>query len=151
MVLRFRYPRYRSPIPVVSLGGTLFRPQPVIQIGVSGSFGTLPYEALLDTGADDIIFPETIAAAIGLDLSAAPSGSARGVGGIPVLVRYAEVGLRLTQASNSLDWRAWAGFVPIPMRRGLLGLAGFLQFFTTTFHGDREEVELTPNVLLRPP
>jgi hypothetical protein len=151
MVLRFRYPRYRSPIPVVSLGGVSFRPQPVIPIGVSGPFGTFPYEALIDTGADDTIFPQMIAAAIGLDLSAAPSGSARGVGGMPVVVRYAEVSLRLTQGNNSLDWRTWAGFVPIPMRRGLLGFAGFLQFFTTTFHGDQEEVELMANALLPPP
>jgi hypothetical protein len=29
----------------------------------------------------------------------------------------------------------------------LLGFAGFLQFFTATFRGDREEVELAVNVL----
>ena len=29
----------------------------------------------------------------------------------------------------------------------LLGFAGFLQFFTATFRGDREEIELTVNSL----
>jgi hypothetical protein len=28
----------------------------------------------------------------------------------------------------------------------MVGFAGFLQFFTATFHGDREEVELTVNM-----
>ena len=31
--------------------------------------------------------------------------------------------------------------------RPLIGFAGFLQFFTATFHGDREQVELTVNAL----
>jgi Aspartyl protease len=151
MVLTFRYPRYRSPNPVVPLGGVQFRPQPVILIGVTGPLGTLPYEALIDTGADDTIFPLAMAASIGLDLSTAPTGTARGVGGTTVLVRYVEVGLRLAQGSNRIEWRAWAGFVATPMRRGLLGFAGFLQFFTATFRGDREEVELEANALLPGP
>lgn len=36
----------------------------------------------------------------------------------------------------------WVGFSPA-ISRPLFGFAGFLQFFTATFHGDREQVELT--------
>ena len=39
----------------------------------------------------------------------------------------------------------WVGFTSAPLRQPLLGYAGFLQFFTATFHGDREEVELAVN------
>jgi hypothetical protein len=39
------------------------------------------------------------------------------------------------------------GFTPVRLNRALLGFAGCLQFFTATFHGDREEVELTVNSL----
>jgi hypothetical protein len=33
------------------------------------------------------------------------------------------------------------------MQQPILGFAGFLQYFTATFIGDREEVELTVNSL----
>jgi hypothetical protein len=45
------------------------------------------------------------------------------------------------------EWPAWVGFTSLPARYPLLGFAGFLQFFTATFHGDREEVELVVNRL----
>ncbi len=45
------------------------------------------------------------------------------------------------------QWRAWVAFAPPPFSNPLLGFAGCLQFFTATFHGDREEVELTVNRL----
>lgn len=34
-----------------------------------------------------------------------------------------------------------------PLRQALLGFGGFLQFFTATFRGDHEEVELAVNSL----
>ena len=45
------------------------------------------------------------------------------------------------------EWPAWVGFTPAPLRRPLLGFAGCLQFFTATFSGDREQVELDANAL----
>jgi hypothetical protein len=39
------------------------------------------------------------------------------------------------------------GFTSCRLRHALLGFAGFLEFFTATFHGDREEVELAVNGL----
>ena len=41
----------------------------------------------------------------------------------------------------------WVGFTSAPLRRALLGFAGFLPFYSAHFHGDREEVELTVNTL----
>jgi hypothetical protein len=64
----------------------------------------------------------------------------------PYTVRLAEVTLRLAGNNEQREWKAWVGFTAAPLRQPLLGYAGFLQFFTATFHGDREEVELAVNV-----
>jgi hypothetical protein len=54
--------------------------------------------------------------------------------------------LRLTDGVERREWPAWVGFSPA-IQRSLFGFAGFLQFFTATFHGDYEKVELTTNRL----
>jgi hypothetical protein len=100
---------------------------------------------LLDTGSDDAVFPDTLARRIGLDLDGAPQGEAAGVGSGALPLRFAEVRLRLAGAGELREWRALVGFTSGPLNRPLLGFAGFLQFFTATFHGDREEVELAVN------
>jgi predicted aspartyl protease len=98
--------------------------------------------SLLDTGADDTLFPDTLAAKLGIDLSGAPTGSGAGVGMHATTVHYAEVTLRLAGQNEQREWQAWVGFTSAALRQPLLGYAGFLQFFTATFHGDLEEVEI---------
>ena len=146
MSLFFPYrviPVYHS---VVSLGGRWSRPRPLISVSVIGPNSTRPIEGRLDTGAHDTIFPERFAAQIGVDLTGAPSGQSTTANMAPTSVRYARVTLRLTDGVERCEWPAWVGFSPtIP--RPLFGFAGFLQFFTATFHGDREQVELTVNAL----
>lgn len=145
--MRFPYRVYPVPRPVVSLGGRPARPQPVIPVTVVGPGGAAAREGLLDTGSDDTIFPERVAALIGLDLTGAPVRTAAGVGLVPAAVRFAEVTLRLTDGVEFREWRAWAGFTPARLNRPLLGFAGFLQFFTAAFDGQREQVELIVNGL----
>jgi hypothetical protein len=101
----------------------------------------------LDTGADDTIFPETLAVLIGVDLSNAPSGQGAGSTMAAVPIRYAQVYLRITDGREFREWPAWVGFTPARIYRPLLGFAGFLQFYSAHFHGDREQVELTVNSL----
>jgi hypothetical protein len=60
-------------------------------------------------------------------------------------VRYAEATLRVVGANEQRERKGWVGFTAGKLRQPLLGYAGFLQFFTVTFHGDHEEVELTVN------
>jgi hypothetical protein len=110
-----------------------------------GPLRSWPLDALVDTGAEDTVFPEWVANAIGLDLTKAPTGTGAGVGGTPVVLRYAQITLRIADNNERREWQAWAGFTPMHLRLALLGFAGFLQYFTATFHGDREEVELTAN------
>jgi predicted aspartyl protease len=132
---------------VASLGGRFVRPQPRFHVTLSGPAGTDVKLALLDTGSDDTVFPESSATQIGLDLRGAPAATASGVGLVPFPVRYAVVTLRVTDGKEFREWPAWVGFTPAPLRRPLLGFASFLQFFTATFHGGREQVELAVNSL----
>lgn len=147
MSLRFRYRLGQAPRPIVSLGGRSVRPRPILLVSVIGPGGTQPIPALLDTGADDTVFPETLAPKIGIDLTTAPFGVGAGVGGVASTFRYAQVALRISQGTEQREWTAWVGFTAAPLPFPVLGFAGFLQFFTATFHGDREEVELTVNRL----
>lgn len=149
MSLRFRYRLIRRNHPVTSLGGRWVRPRPIITVTLVGPKSGCVEDAVLDSGADDTIFPEALAARIGIDLTTARPGVGEGVGLGQVSLKYAQVTLRLTDGNEFREWQAWVGFTPAPLRRSLLGFAGVLQFFTAAFHGDLEEVELTVNSLYR--
>ncbi len=147
MSLLFRYslvPRNRSVLP---LGGRFVRPRPLLQVTVIGPSGSIVERALLDTGADDTVFSERLAGAIGIDLDRAPTGFASGIGSGRVILRYAQVTLRLATNQERREWQAWVGFTAAPMTYAVLGFSGVLQFFDATFHGGLEEVELTVNSL----
>ena len=145
MSLRFPYQPFQVGQPLVSLGGRLTRPRPIIPVTLIGLLRAVLTSGLLDTGADDTIFPELLAQRLGLDLSNAPQGSGAGFGMHAAVLRYAEVPLRIADSNERREWQAWVGFTSAPLRQPLLGYAGFLQFFTASFHGDFEEVELTVN------
>lgn len=146
MSLIFPYATYPTPNPIWSLNNRLARPRPMIIVAILGPAGTVVDKALLDTGADDSVFPDVVAGRIGIDLRTAPTGVAVGIGGSGVaVVRYAEVTLRISDSKEHREWPGRVGFTSAPLHRPLLGFAGFLQFFTATFYGDRECVELTVN------
>lgn len=145
MSLRFPYLQVGKGQPIVSLGGKVHRPRPVIGVSIAGPADMIPYDGLLDSGSDDVLFPEAIAALIGIDLTNAPRGAASAFGHAAIPIRYAEATLRIADNQERREWRAWVSFAPVVRRYALLGYAGFLQYFTATFHGDREGVELTVN------
>ncbi|HKI30641.1 MAG TPA: hypothetical protein VKA46_02025 [Gemmataceae bacterium] len=147
--MRFPYTPLRTKAPVVSLGGRQERPRPIVTITLIGPTGSRAIEGGLDSHADDTVFPEQYAVQIGIDLTNAPRGTAAGIGQVPVPVKYALVTLRLTDGVEQREWTGWVGFTPVLSRYALLGFAGCLQFFTATFFGDLEEVELTVNSLYR--
>ena|SRR5438874_942181 len=147
MSLRYRYKLNKSPSPIVSLGGRYVRPRPIVSVALIGPAGSRARDAVLDTGADDTLFPEEVAAKIGLDLTYAAKGMGSGVGSAGIDVRYVQVTLRLTDGKERREWIGWVGFTKATLPYPLLGFAGCLQFFTSTYHGDREEVELTTNSL----
>ena len=147
MSLIFRYAQAKFQKPALSIGGRFVRPRPLIDLDIIGPKNTRDVVGLLDTGSDDTIFPEYIARRIGIDLAHAPSGLVSGLGKSQVAVRYAQVQMRIVVATETREWPAIIGFAPHAMPYALLGFAGFLQFFTATFHGDLEQVELAVNRL----
>lgn len=147
MSLIFHYKVDPVPHAVLSLGGRWSRPRPRIIVSVIGPRKTVPLEGLLDTGADDTVFPQDLANVIGIDLTNAPIGQLTKATLTNASIRYAQVLLRITDGKEQREWPAWVGFTPVKLLSPLLGFAGFIQFFTATFRGDREEVELTVNSL----
>lgn len=121
------------------------RPRPIIDVALVGPITTVSQQSLLDTGADDTVFPLQTASRAGIDLAGAPTHTSAGVGGPPYTVSYAQVTLRITDGKEFREWPAWVGFTSAVMKRPLMGYAGFLQFFTATFHGDGKQVELAVN------
>jgi hypothetical protein len=145
--MSFPYQRLLFGQPQFSLDGLLYRPKPVIPITLIGPSGTSCLDAVIDTGADDTLFPVDEALKVGLDLRRFRRGTTTGIGATVINVRYCQVTLRLAAGHEQWEWCAWVGFTTAPLRRPLLGYAGFLRFFTANFHGETEEVELTVNGL----
>jgi hypothetical protein len=143
--LIFRYVPFPTKLPLWPLHGRSERPRPVILVSIIGPGGTATERGQLDPGADDTVFPENVAAAIGIDLTNAPAGTAAGVGQVRATQPYAEVLLRLIDGREYREWPARVRFTAAPLHRPLFSFAGFLQFFTATFYGDLEQVELTVN------
>ena len=147
MSLRFRYKLFSAGHPIFPLGGRSVRPRPILGVTVIGPTDSRLRDAVLDSAADDTVFAESLAAQIGVDLRNAPVGYASGIGLVRAPVRYAELTLRITDGHEYREWPARVGFTPAALKRTLLGFAGFLQFFTAMFQGDREEFQLTVNSL----
>jgi hypothetical protein len=147
MSLLFRYTPVPVGHPVVPLPGRVVRPRPLILIGLTGPTGSWATEALLDTGADDSVFSDQVAAHLGINLAGAPIGAGAGAGSGAIPLRYAEVELRLSDGKEQREWTAWVAFTAARMQHPMLGFAGVLQFFTATFRGETEEVQLTVNGL----
>jgi predicted aspartyl protease len=102
-------------------------------------------EGLLDSGADDTVFPESLAADIGVDLTNAPARQLSTAARTAHPLRYAQVTLRIFDGGERREWPAWVGFTPARLKQPLLGIAGFLQFFDTNLRGALEVAELTVN------
>ena len=145
--MKFPYVVGRARIPQPSLGGGFLRPRPIVAVRVFGPSTSWLIDGHLDTAADDTVFPTWFAAVIGLDLSQGVEHDITLVGrGPPVRCRFFQVKLRISDGlRETYEWPAIVGFAAVPLRRALLGYAGFLQFFDADFHGADHEVTLTPN------
>jgi hypothetical protein len=143
--MRFPYLTLRTHRPVYSLGGSTTRFAPVFSVGVDGPLGTYAIDCRLDSGADDTVFPLRVARTVGIVLTGAPIGESQVTGGAVLSYQYFRVTLRVSDAVEACVWPAIVGFVDAPMRFGLLGIAGFLDYFDATLLGAAREVVLSPN------
>lgn len=89
--------------------------------------------SLLDSGADDTIMPLTVATVLGVALLPSPSSYGIRWGRTSYPIRYGEVEFELTDGLTTCCWRAVVAFTTAAVRYPLLGVAGFLEFFDTTF------------------
>jgi hypothetical protein len=156
--MRFPYLPLLARRPIPSLGGTQLRYRPIMAVRLVGPLGSRLFDGCLDTASDDTIFPRFLARSLGIDLTGAPRGEARPVGGVVIPYHYAHVILRVTDGRERCEWAATLGFADLPLRWALLGHAGFLDFFDAELRGARRETILTPNpsfpgqhVFLQPP
>src|SRR5262245_4534321 len=129
MPLHFPYLRRPSRLPVYPLGGVQYRYFPIFPVIVSNPQGSFVRDGLLDTGANDTVCPDILAQQLGVDLTNAPEGEARGAGGQVLQVHYATVTLRISDGKETCVWDASVGFAPLVGKEILLGQTGFLQFF----------------------
>jgi hypothetical protein len=145
--MKFPYIRATVKIPIPSLAGSLRRPRPIVAARVIGATGSHLLDGLLDTGSDDTVLEEWVAHLVGADLTHAIERDVGLVGRVqPVRIKYAPVRLQITDgAQETCEWHALVGFTATRLRYPLFGYAGFLQFFSTDFHGDDCEVFLSPN------
>jgi predicted aspartyl protease len=102
----------------------------------------------IDTGADDTIFPAWLAQQLGIDLSSAPTADSRTASGAVVQYHCAPVTLRISDGLESCSLSAVVGFVNSPRNTGLIGLAGFLEYFDSTMCGQARETLLASNALV---
>src|SRR5262245_11938301 len=104
-------------MPLPSLAGSRVRYRPITSVEIKGPAGSALRDGLLDTGADDTVFPEQWATILGLDLAQLPQHTVNLAGRGVLTCRYATVTLRLTDGvSETYEWDAVVGFVPVPMR-----------------------------------
>src|SRR5712692_6505958 len=134
--MRFPYLVDRARTPQATLAGGMDRPRPILAVKVLGPGGKQMIDGHVDSGSDDTVFPLWVSAMIGLDVSKAPEQDIQLVGrGASFRARIAHVELRISDGRETCQWPAIVAFVPLPMRRALLGHAGFLQFFDSNFRG----------------
>jgi hypothetical protein len=111
--------------------------------------GTYTESALVDAGSDDTLLPLSIGRMVGATIDPLQTWLIEGVGGGTLTAILGEVMLELADGSQTFRWQTKVGFVDFPNpvdRICLLGHAGFLEFFRTTYDGYLHvlEVEVTP-------
>jgi hypothetical protein len=121
--------------------------RPYVPIRVIDPRGSTRLDGLLDTGADETILPRSIAGPLGIGLDDGARGRFRGVGGQVVTVVYGSVELELATQSRRLRWPVTVAFLD-GAHGAILGHAGFLEYFTASFNGERRHVTLRPNTRL---
>ena len=125
--------------------------RPLVKVRVIGPSGDYDILTWVDTGADDTVLLSGIPQAIGVTGLSSPV-LIDGIGG-KVAVRFGTVDLEIGDGQTVYRWSAYVGFYDSNPSPGppVLGLKGFLQYFTAIFDGQQRSLELVPNNLAAPP
>jgi hypothetical protein len=122
----------------------------MVAVRVIGPAGDRDLLARVDSGADDTMFPHGLVGALGVTGLTAPTSPVPiiGISGA-VPVQFGTVDLEIGDGQTVYRWSAYVGFYPHHMP--VLGIKGFLHFFTATFSGRKRHLTLVWNGLAPPP
>ena len=142
-----KFPYTLNIVPSIDTGDEIVLLRPEIPLRVYGPRGHVDVLALVDTGADNSIFPSSIAADLGIEMTAGRGPGATAFGGQRIQLSYADVLLELFNAEqDAIRWRARLYFADFADEKAVvLGHEGFLDHFTATFIGEECMLDLEPN------
>lgn len=128
-----------------------YRSRPVIPLLVIGQSGRIQHHPTVDTGAVTSLFPIEDARRLGIrDFHS--TGQLFGVGSsraTPLIVRYAEVVLRVWDQHEVCQWKAIVGFTSAVMSSdGLFGMSGGIEYFHTSIDQFADQLTMIPRVTL---
>lgn len=140
---------YNSVVSIDSESGDylIFR-RPEIPVTVIGPSGLASYIGLVDTGSDNTIFPKSVADYLGIATIIKSGPQAIVFGGQRIQMFEGRATLKIESDGESLRWNVPISFFDFAAPDAevvILGHAGFLDFFTATFDGNRCELQLVAN------
>jgi hypothetical protein len=119
--------------------------RPVIPLRLTGRTGSkeIP-QAYVDTGSVEVMVPLSSTEEIGVHFEDNGTLKMRWKG-VPTLVRFGEVELRMSDGRFTCTWSALVRFIDAELPVPLLGHFGFLQYLNATFRGAKRVLELELN------
>lgn len=145
--MEFKYIRRLAEKPLYSLGDSMYRFHPMIEVKLVGPSGDQIFRpSKLDTGSDDTVFPSGFAAELGIDLTNAPEHESEGAGGHKIKYKHHKVIIEIISRDSNTKfvWNAIVGFGD-SIKHPLLGYAGVLRYFDICFRPDINQFTVEPN------
>lgn len=114
--------------------------RPIIPIVIECGDVFVRQEALVDSGSDVCLFDIGVAVVLGIDQRDAIIGTIEGVAGVPAVVFYHRVRIRVGTCVHTTV----VGFTKLPEEsEGIVGQRGFFDSYVVTMDYDRKIVRLT--------
>jgi hypothetical protein len=126
--MQFPYVRYLVSPPGAKPARFVYRP--VIPVKLSLGRRAITFEALVDSGADECTFPAWIAKTLGRDVHKGSPRIFSGIGGSALAYRH-RTGMEVDGVRFAVDVYYSHDWDDMPF--GLLGQAGFFQYFDVDF------------------
>lgn len=122
--------------------------RPLIPVHLITSHDVTSVWALADTGADETLIPASLADAIKMNYQDKDRTTMIGFGGRKLRVVFGTVDLVIADGEKRYQWSTRLGVVKFEKPADeivILGHKGALDFFRTTFDGEKRQIELLPN------
>lgn len=145
--MKWTYNRYDVEESRIYPSGLAFRPE--VRLRVIGGLRGCYLRTLIDTGADHSLLPFSVAEIIGAELFDDEQDIAKGISGRQLETIPGKVELELSSDDDVeiYRWSAVVGFAKFASEANecsVLGHAGCLEYFLTTYDGPARIIELVP-------